>query len=267
MIVLPTVLATAKESYETFFVHLVTLHLKASTLRFAVCDETITFADYEYIAFPVKIGAIKSTTDSKRDTVSITISDVTNAFKVALLSGDDFRGSILEISKISYPESLSNSSAVSMEFYGEIDTPKVDDGKSEFTCVCRDVISNYQCGRSLMLSCNAVFGDAEDCGAIKDTATGTVQPSSTPTVIVIEGTHAVDHWKYGFITIGSQSIAVVGNTANTVITEVPFYIAPSGTYTITSGCSKAKSWCKSRYNNMANHSGFPGIPFELSVKS
>ena len=143
MQILPTVLQEAKESYTTFFVHLISLYTPSSTLRFAVCDKDITFGGNEYIAFPVKIGVIKATTDSKRDNVDITISDVTNAFKVALLSGEDFRGSVLEIVKISYPESLSDPNAYSLEFRGEIDNPKIDDGKSEFVCTAKDIMSNY----------------------------------------------------------------------------------------------------------------------------
>jgi hypothetical protein len=267
MQILPTVLAAAKESYNTFFVHLVTLYLRGTTLRFAVCDQYITFGGYEYIAFPVKIGAIKNTTDSKRDNVSVTVSDVTNAFKIALLSGSDFRGCILEIAKISYPESLSDPTAYNIEFYGEIDSPKVDDGKSEFTCVVKDPMSNYQCGRTLMLSCSAVFADADTCGATKNTATGTVQAGSTQTVIALEGNYADDHWKYGIITIGGQSVAVKESTATTIVTEYPFYSMPTGIYTLESGCSKNKAWCKSRYNNVASYGGFPAIPWELVVKS
>lgn len=267
MLILPTVLQENKEKYSVFFVHLVSLYLKGSTLRFAVCDQPITFGGIEFIPFPVKIGVIKATTDSKRDNVSIEISDCTNEFKVALLSGEDFRGSTLEIVKISYPESLDDPTAYSIEFLGEIDSPKVDDATSTFTCTAKDVMSNYSIGRTLMLSCSAIFGDPEECGAVVDTATGSVQTGSTQTTIVLSSSYPINHWKYGMATVNGQTVGIIESSGNTVTTEYPFYTVPTGTYAVVSGCSKAFAFCGERYGNKMNCSAAPAIPFEIAVRT
>lgn len=267
MLILPSILSDNKEKYSTFFIHLVSLYLKESTLRFAVCDKDIVFGGTEFIAFPVKIGVIKSTTDSKRDNVDITISDVSSAFKIYLLSGSDFRGSTLEITKISYPESLADPTQYSTEFVGEIDSPKIIDSSSTFTCTAKDVMSNYSIGRTLALSCSAIFGDPEECGAVVDTTTGTVQSGSTTTTVKLQSTHAVNHWKYGMLGVNGQTLSVIASTGDTVTTEIPFYVVPTGAYVVTSGCSKNFAFCGSRYSNKASFSGTPAIPFELSVRS
>ncbi len=267
MQILPVALATAKEKYSNFFVFLVNVYLKSSTLRFAVVDQDIEFNGISYTAFPVQIGAIKSVVDNKRNSVDITISDCTDAFKIALLSGEDFRGRTMEILRISYPESLTDNSAYEVTFRGQIDSPKIDDGESKFTCVIKEPLSNYDCGRTLMLSCNARFADIDDCGATKNTASGIVQSGSTATIVNLQSSYSDDYWKYGHITINGQTIQIQSSSGTQVVTEYPFYIIPTGAYVLESGCSKTFYWCGSRYSNKMNFSGAPATPFELQIKT
>jgi len=253
------------------FIPLVTIYLPTTTLRFSLCDIDITFDNNTYTAFPVEIGVIKNTVDNKRDNVDITISDVTDAFKIYLLSGSDFRGQTLEIGRIIYPDSLSDSSLYEVVFSGQMDEPSLDDGKSEFSVAVRDPMSNYTCGRTLMLPCNAVFGDADDCGATKATATGTVV-AVEGTIIHIERDitdepWTENYWKHGYITINGQSIGIIESAGSTVKTEVPFFIEPTGTYTVVQGCNKTFKFCGDQYNNQKNFSGCPGIPWELVVRT
>lgn len=266
MQILPVKLMEAKEKYETFFVHLVTLQLRSSTLHFAVCDQDINFAGINFIAFPVSIGAIKSTVDSKMDNVDITISDCTNAFKVALLKGEDFRGCVMDVTRVSYPESLTDTTLFQLVFRGELDSPSLDDGKSEFKCTARQLMSNYETGRTLMFGCNNQFGD-EDCGVTKETVTGTIQAWHFLNKIQVEQTYPDNHWRHGYITINGQSIAIIDSEYTTVTTEFPFAAMYSGAYTLTSGCNMGWDYCKSRYNNRKNYSGCPAIPWENSIKT
>jgi hypothetical protein len=266
MQILPVALAANKEKYSTFFIHLVSLYLQNTTLRFAVVDQDITFGGVVFTAFPVRIGAIKNTIDTKRDSINITLSDVTNAFKIALLRGEDFRGCRMEIIRISYPESLTDDTQYQGVFVGELDSPKLDDSKSEFSCVARDIVSNYETGRTLMYPCNNQFGD-EDCGIVKETVVGAVQPGSTANTVVLQSSYADNHWAYGFITANGQSLAIIASAGNTVTPEYPFYTTPAGKYTLTSGCNMGFDFCKSRYNNRKNYSGAPAIPWENIVKT
>jgi uncharacterized phage protein (TIGR02218 family) len=267
MQVLPIVFQEKKESYENFFITLMEIYLKTTTLRFAICDIDVEFDGNTYISFPVQIDAIKETVDSKRDSTTITLSDVTDDFKNYVLSGYDFRSSIVNIFEIHYPESLSDNTALNIMFYGEIDAPSMDDAKSTFKASVKDRMPNYTTGRTLMLSCNADFADPDECGATKVTHSGVVQSGSTQTHINIDISKPNGFWRYGILTIGGQSIKIKDSVGTQIITEYPFYVMPTGAYTVEQGCSKTFTWCKNQFNNGMNYSGAPSIPFELKVIS
>ena len=253
---------TEKDKDSPFFIPLITMYLKTTTLRFAVVDEDISFNGYGYESLPIQIGAVKSTVDSQTDNVELTLSDVTDAFKSAVLNYYDFRGSRIEIIEIAWPSDGSFRDIIA----GEMDNIVVDDGKSIFKATVKSGILQVQTGRTTMLSCNASFGDPEDCCITKTVVTGVIQSDSTQTKIILDTVKPDGFWRYGILTIGSQSVIVDDNVGATITVHFPFYKIPIGNYRIENGCCKTFDFCGKQYGNKRNFSGFPGIPDELVIK-
>lgn len=269
MQILPVKFQENKEKYSTFFIPLITIELKTATLRYAVCDQDITFDGNYYTAFPVEIGVVKSSVDSKRDNTELSLSNVDDAFGLYLFSGGDPRGSIVSIVDISYPESITDPTEFRYRFVGELDSPSLDDSKSIFKCTVKSRMPNYQTGRTLMLSCNNEFADQVFCMASKDLTTGSVQSGSTQSIINTGVTKADNYWKNGHITINGEKQKIKSSSGTQVITEYPFLfnLDVGDSLTLERHCDKSFATCKDIFTQGQNFSGFPSIPFELVVKT
>ena len=121
--------------------------------------------------------------------------------------------------------------------------------------------------RVFSLSCGAWFGDPEECGASKTTASGTTSLSSTVDRIYIDGSGDLSQWINGTITIGFETKRISGAGNNYVDLEYPFFSSPAGlTFTAAKGCDHTLEDCK-RHNNERNYNGFLGIPWLYTVKT
>lgn len=272
MIILPQELANYKDGDSTFYVELYVFHLVFGDMYIAALDADVDFyipgttTPVKYLSCPIKREEIKSTVDCKTDGTTISVENIDDRFTAALFSGYEFTHKVVEIIQIKYPESLNDPSAFMTVFKGYLDAPKLDRGKATFEAQVKSFAPDCQPGRTMMLSCNAEFGDPEDCGASKDTQTGTIQSGSNVHAIYIQQTKPDGYWRNGIITIGYESKMIEDSVGNKIVLRYPFYFVPQGIYTVERGCDKTNSTCKAYVNN-SNYSGFPSIPFELQIKS
>ena len=269
MIILPVSMAQAKEESDVFFIELYRCHLPTGTFYIAACDEEIVFNGITFQPLPIQRGDITSTVDNKIDNVEIKIANVTQEFTTALYQGLDFRGSLVEIATILYPNSLTDSNIYRWTFVGTIDSPYFD-GK-EFRATLKAQVPNMMVPtRKHQLSCNAWFGDPDECGATKIKVSGTMLSNSTQHVIrdnsINEG---VNYWKDGIAEYNGEKRKIAKSESGNITLEYPFTYAVQGgaVYTRENGCDKTAVTCKNRHNNRQNYSGFLSIPFELVVRT
>ena len=272
MKILPVKLAEAKEKLSTFMIELYIFRLATGPLYFAACDEDIpyfipgTTTPVNYQSIPIEREDISTSVDGTVDSTSIKVFNVDDAFTVALFSGLDFTNKIVDIITITYPESLTDSDAYTHDFRGFMDSPKLVRKEGTFAVDLKSPMPDGIPGRTFMLSCNAEFGDPDECGASLDIQSGTVGASSTMHRIYLAQSRDDGYWKDGEITIGNESRNIEDSIGNIVYLRYPFFYAPTGQYHVSRGCDKTVASCKLRNNN-ANYSGFPAIPWELIVKT
>lgn len=265
---LDSTLKARKDSSTVSFCDLYVIHLKTGEIYYTNNDVDIhwyipgTTTEQIYRAQPIQRGKLTQTSDDKVDSVDLQISDITQDFSSALLSSFDFRGVYVSIYQIDRVESIGKPTAAKYVFYGFMDTPGLDESTGTFTCSLLQDIPNQTHCRTMMLTCNAWFGDAEECGATVDTRAATVLTGSTSKTIV----HAADstgenYFINGTITIGYESRQVKSSNSTSITVDIPFFSTPitGATISYTNGCNKSYSDCK-RLNNTKNYSGFLAIP-------
>ena len=273
MINLPSQISDMKDSSEVFFVDLYILHSVVGDLYFAALDVDVnwfipgTTTPVTYVAMPVKRGSITYYDDDKISNIDIEISNITKEFSDILFSSFDFRGTMVDILQIAYPGSLTNGSQFRYAFYGYIDNPSLDESKGTFQATVVSVFPNMKPHRGLGLSCSAWFGDPEECGATKQTASGVVGQASTVDRIYVDGTSDLSEWLHGTITVGFETKYIKSVGLGYVDLEYPFYSSPVGKqFTATQGCDHSLADCK-RHGNESSYGGFLGIPWEYTIKT
>lgn len=265
---LDSTLAARKESSTVSFCDLYVIHLSSGEIYYTSNDVDITWYKpgtstvQTYQAQPIQRGKLTQTSDDKVDSVDLTISDITKDFSSAMLSSFDFRGVYVSIYQIDRIASVGKPTAFKYVFYGFMDTPGLDESTGTFTCTLLQDIPNQTHCRTMMLTCNAWFGDSEDCGAAIDTRSSVVATGSTSKTIV----HAADstgenYWINGVITIGYESRQIKSSNSTSITVDIPFFSTPitGATISYTNGCNKSYTDCK-RHNNTKNYSGFLAIP-------
>lgn len=274
---LPAKLAEIKETLmdndeAVVLVDLYALHLGANKYYFAACDTNIEFYEpgtntpVTYYAQPIQRGKVRSTVDSKLDNVDIKISNVNDLFTSAIFNGTDLRGQTCEIIQIAYPSSIGNPDEFRYIFVGDIDAPNLNEGDKVFECQIIARLPNTECGRCLMLQCNAEFGDEKQCGAKKHTARGIMPLQiSKNTIKIAERKEADEFWNDGLLVVNGETRRIIRYTTGEITVEYPFWEYPVGEYTIEQGCDKSHKTCINRFNNAINFGGFPSVPFELSI--
>lgn len=280
---LPTKLSEIKDTLmygeeAVVLIDLYVLHLGSDKYYFSACDTDIEFYEpgtnnpVTYYAQPIQRGKIRSTVDSKIDNVEIKISNVNDIFTSAIFNGTDFRGQLCEIIQIAYPASLGNSGEYRYVFVGDIDAPTLDEGDKVFTCQIIAKLPNTECGRYLMLQCNAEFANPNECGAYKKTAQGTLtEQTSKSTIYLKDRGEPTDFWTDGLFIANGERRRIASYIYNEkenrgeVILEYPFWDYPLGRYTIEQGCDKTHKTCINRFGNAENFGGFPSVPFELTI--
>lgn len=249
------------------FIELYHLYLPTATVRYAACDVDIVFGGNTYKSLPIQRGEIKATVDNKVDTVELKIANVDQNFTTALYQGLDFRGSRVEIFTIIYPDSLNDSTLYKYIFTGYLDNPVFDGKEFKVTLKNRLPNSDYP-PRTCDLLCQAWFGDADECGAAKNTATVVIGANSTQTTIYSSSiVQPTDHWKDGMVTWQGESRQIISSGVGFVRVRYPltYTVSVGSTVYLEQGCDHFSNTCRDRYGNLHNYSGFLAVPFELKV--
>lgn len=247
-------------------VELYEIYLPTMTLRYASCDEDITFDGEVYIAAPIQRDTVKSTADSKVDNTKLTVSDFDSSFTLALLTGYNFLGCRCVIFQVPYPDALTDNTLIYPVFWGDLDSPVLTTKDATFTVDVIAPTTYLENARTMQLPCNAQFADGESCMASLGKETGTVGAGTTKYSVVLGTSHVADYWNYGIITVGYETRLVTASSGNAVTVMYPFSTVPTGTYTVQRGCDKGHAMC-GIYGQQMNYSGFLNTPFEYSVKS
>jgi hypothetical protein len=222
-----------------------------------------------YAAQPIKRGTLSQSTDDKIDNMSIEISNVTRQFSSALFQSFDFRGTKVDVIQIAYPVSIGVPGAFKHVFRGYIDTPGLNEKEGTFTATIMQEIPNMKSCRSLMLTCNAWFGDAEECGAQVTTMNNSVGVGSTQNIIYHANDYTQpDYFKSGTCSIGYESKKIIASTSTSITVEYPFFTVPATGLAVNyvNGCDRTHPDCI-RHNNSQNFSGFLSVPFEFAIRS
>lgn len=147
-------------------------------------------------------------------------------------------------------------------------------GKTFFKVEVRGLSARLQQkqGRTYNYGCDADLGDTR-CGI--DLTSSTYK--GTGTVVTTNGSSTLTHsglssysnnwFDRGKLTFTSgnnngRSFEVKFHDSNNIVlwSPAPFTITISDTFTITAGCDKLFSTCKSKFNNKNNFRGFPHMP-------
>ena len=277
MVTLPVVLSEMKDKLSVFFIELYVVTLPTGVLYYAACDESITWfipgttTSVSYMAVPIEREEVKENVNDVDNKVTLRISNVTDEFTSALMQGYDFRGCDVDIYQIAYPDSITDKDAYYYLYSGIIDAPSLDCGKATFEMSLCKRIPNLHSERTISINCNAWFGDDDECGAVKNSITGTTKTTSTSTIIYANniGTSTTT-WKNGTLTIGyeSKKVKTCGSTNGVgwVKVEYPFYEDTVGkSFSLTQGCDRTPSEC-ARYNNTKNYGGFPSVSLNYGIK-
>jgi uncharacterized phage protein (TIGR02218 family) len=111
-------------------------------------------------------------------------------------------------------------------------------------------------------TCNHTVGDA-NCGVTLSTYQVTV-PQSAVTGTAIShaniGGEADGYWLRGWAKNGNETRTILSHSGNDITINAPFVENTTGDVTISPGCDGTKSTCENKFNNLANHFGFPNIP-------
>lgn len=259
---LPVSLAQMKDGDAVFVVELYILQLRTGVVRLAACDTDIRFAGDDYLALPLERGEIARSVDKSTDNMDLRIADVDDSKIAYLLKGFDFRGCEVTMFQIAYPESLEDETC-KLCFSGYLDSPAIENGV--FSCVVKSRLPNVQVpNRSCQQSCNAEFGDPDDCGANRDRRTFAVASGTSQDVIYAQDASEADYWKDGVVTINGESRMVRKSGGGRIYLAYPFLqdLEPGMTFEIERGCDKVYKTCDERFDNLANFSGYPAIPWE-----
>lgn len=155
---------------------------------------------------------------------------------------------------------------------------EVQRGKHFFTAEIRGLAHHLQQpqGRLLQYGCDANLGDAR-CKVSLNTAayrgTGTVVSVLNERTFTVSGidSFTADWFTFGVLTWASgsnqnRSIEVkYHSVTDSLVTlevwrKMPDTIEVGHTFSITAGCDKQVSTCRSKFSNIANFRGFPHIP-------
>lgn len=264
MKILPISIEKSKEQNGTFFIELYNIYLKTGTIHICNCDTVITFNNRDYQPVPIERGSIKSTVDAKIDNMDLKIADADNSKISALMSGFDFRGRVVEIIRIQYPDSLEDNSIFVPVFYGYLDTPSYSNG--EFSCIVKANFPKVKVPAwTTQYYCNNTFGDS-GCKMDKAERNLKIDPlTSTPTeLVIVDELLTADFYKNGLVTNGYETKMIKSNTENKIITFYPFLSDLKSEIRVVRNCDKTPEMCE-HYKNRKNYGGFLAIPKEFRL--
>lgn len=239
------------------------MHLRTGTVHIAATDKIINYNGRGYISVPIKRESIQKSVDNVDNDVELKIADADNDKLAYLVNGFDFRGCVVEVRQILYPDSLENPDIVRYCFWGYIDEPCYDNGEFTFKVKCRLPklkVPRRSCG----MNCNSQFGDTL-CGVSKDSQECYIYGwNETQNDIKISISRDNDYWRDGVLVIDGESKPIMSNDGATIKVYYPFKqkLESGKKCYIERGCDRTKTTCQTRFNNLSHFSGFPAIPFE-----
>lgn len=148
---------------------------------------------------------------------------------------------------------------------------EVTRGRNQFTAELRSKAQRLQqsIGKVYSQSCRATLGD-QDCGVdlVAFTVSGTVTSASTASTFTDSTrTEPSGYFTYGLLTWTSgnnrqrhMEVKHFAGGAFDLFEAMPEPIRTGDAYTLTAGCDKSLSQCRSRFTNALNFRGEPFIP-------
>ncbi|KXS41188.1 MAG: hypothetical protein AWU54_1717 [Candidatus Frackibacter sp. T328-2] len=257
-------------------IELYQVFLDQQTLYLARYQKDIQFFDENgnpqtYTAANLDRGSISTNADTKVDEVSVTIGNV-NKEMSAYIANTKFQGRRLVIWKV-FLDHLDSANNKIIMFDGIMDAPKVNQEVMTVDVVSRlDTLDKDLPSRFYGVKCSWQFGGPDTCGVSVPTKIGTVEYISADHLTINDSdiTEASNYWKYGEITIGSESRHIVESGSGYVKVEYPFSadITAGDSYDMKAGCDKSYDgghgcafWSNTQY-----YGGFLSIPKIRNVR-
>lgn len=262
---LPAKLSEAKDSGSIFLVELYVFALKTGNLYLCSADQDVTYNGQLYKAVPMERDKCSANTESKVSDCALKVNNCDDSFTAAIFSGVDFRGCTATIFQILYPDALTDTSLVKPILMGYLDSPVLKSKDATFEVQVKSFVPNLTNSRTMQLSCCSTFADQESCFANKDIKSGTVQPGTTASSIIVQQNESANYRINGIITCGYESRIIESSSGNVITLHYPFSFVPTGTYTMERGCDKTVPSCAT-HNQQMNYSGYPSIPRELVIR-
>lgn len=243
------------------------IHLDENTLYLADYTEDIEFFDEDgnpqtYFAASLKRDSINTDVETKVDSCTVEIDNVDLSMS-AYSDDTEFVDRKLVIWKV-FRDHLDNFENKIVLFEGLMDAPRISQHAmsvqvtSKLDTLDKDLPRGYY-----QIHCRFEFGDPETCGKDVPEVNNTVDNIDGLIVYDDKITQADNFWKYGAITIGTETRIIESSSDGQVKVEFPFDKAQVGDdYTLKAGCDKTMDGshgCK-RWNNQQFYGGFLSIP-------
>lgn len=256
-------------------VELYRIFLSEMTLYFAMYPYDIKFFDENgnaqtYYAAAISRDPIESNVDLSIPQFQITIDNVALDWS-SYVASTEISGRRIDIIKVFQDangiegKGLESPDNEILLFSGTMDAPVISE-----TSVSVSVTSEYNKlrrkfpARTFSPSCPWIFGDSNSCGVTVPSKSGTINSISSDHLIVYipEVTEADDYWKYGEITIGTESRYISSSANGSVTVEYPFSadVAANDSYSMIAGCDKSYDGGCTKYTNTDFYGGFLSIP-------
>lgn len=279
-------------------IELYQIFLDEVTLYLAQWNKDIDFYDENgnpqtYTAAGVARTPTRRDTENQIDKVSVSLDNVTREMS-AYVANTEIRGKTIKIIKVFQAEktdavvwfgmieqdlTIPGNSMLDPENYyivfeGKMDSPTLD--QNQLTVEVNSKLNQLNKklpGRTFGPQCNwRKFGDPDTCGVVVPTKDGFLDNVSADQKIIYDSdiTEAVDYWKYGNITIGTETRIITGSGAGYVEVEYPFLkvINAGDGYSMKAGCDRTYNGghgC-TYWGNTDFYGGFRKIPNANSLK-
>lgn len=176
----------------------------------------------------------------------------------------------IEIFQVNYADLTQGTLKLRRGQLGEVRT-----GRNAFVCELRGMMQKLQqaIGRIVAPACNADLGDMRcgiNLGTFTDgTAAGTVTGVTGQRVVIDSGLAQPTGWFAGGLVTwvtglnAGLAMEVKAFTSGGIIELVlpmPFTIQAADAFTITAGCDKSVTTCRTKFANVVNFRGFPHLP-------
>ena len=260
----PVKMAEEKEKESPFFIELYVLELRTGTSYIAAADEDITIGDTVFTAIPFSRDDITRSTDNLFDETEVKLGDVDSSRLSYVMSGFDFRGCVVTIFKIQYPDTLENPNLIIPVFRGYLDSPTYESGV--FSCKVKSLFPTVEVPqRTFQNQCNSIFGD-ENCTLDRGMETCRVV-GMAGNILQLERSFPDGYWTNGMAIINGESRNIKESAGEYITTGINFLQdgVVGANIRLERGCDKTKECCAA-HKNLSHFGGFPAIPFEAQYR-